>query len=251
MYAAAVAMKPKSWTQVEADFLVGMEGFDANVASGFATQGDWQNGKGDFFNDLLALLLEGCADVTLYSRGRVPGLIVARHNLDVTYPNTGTVLFTLEAKAVGAPKHPGNPAQKNPLGRAGSADLDKRVKEGAFKVIDLKAEYGRIETMTGAGSGSGPGGNLTSWLRQMMPFAYLFIAARVVSAGDLARVVGQAQVAAQVFDHVGLFAYQPKSEKAPTSYAAVPKASIPTSLQLEKVLFSACQDLTQIKGLQP
>lgn len=35
-YESAVALKPKSWAQVEALFLRGMEGFDANVASGLA-----------------------------------------------------------------------------------------------------------------------------------------------------------------------------------------------------------------------
>ena len=36
-----------------------MEGFDANVCAGVATQGDWQNGKGDFLNDLFALISKG------------------------------------------------------------------------------------------------------------------------------------------------------------------------------------------------
>ena len=107
MYETAVEMRPKTWSQIEGDFLRAMQGFDANVASGVADMGDLQNGKGDFFNDLLALLLENCADVTLYSRGGVPGLIFARHQLDVTYPDTGVVQFLLEAKAVGTPKHPG------------------------------------------------------------------------------------------------------------------------------------------------
>ena len=45
-------------------------------------------GKGDFLNDLLGLILEGCAGVDLYSRGGVHGLVFPNHNLDVTYPNT-------------------------------------------------------------------------------------------------------------------------------------------------------------------
>lgn len=126
-YQQAVGLTPKTWSQVEDLFLRGMEGFDRNVASGLADMGDLQNGKGDFFNDLLALLLENCAGVQLYSRGKVPGLIIPRHNLDVTYPNSGPIEFILEAKAVGTPKHPGSPKQ-NDSGRAGSADIDKRIK---------------------------------------------------------------------------------------------------------------------------
>ena len=97
MYERAVSSKPKTWNAVEHDFLRAMEGFDANVASGAADIGDLQNGKGDFFNDLLALLLENCAGVTLYSRGGVPGLMFPKHNLDVTFPSTGAVEFLLEA----------------------------------------------------------------------------------------------------------------------------------------------------------
>src|SRR5688572_11310336 len=75
MYDQAVLAKPKTWTEIEDPFLRAMEKFDANIASGVADMGDLQNGKGDFFNDLLALLLENCAGVTLWSRGGVPGLI--------------------------------------------------------------------------------------------------------------------------------------------------------------------------------
>ena len=60
MYRAAVVARPRSWSAVKDAFVSAMETFDANVASGVADIGDLQNGKGDFLNDLLALLLEGC-----------------------------------------------------------------------------------------------------------------------------------------------------------------------------------------------
>lgn len=59
---------------------------------------DLQNGKGDFFNDLLAPLLENCARSNSYSRVGVPGLMFPKHNLDVTFPSTGGIEFILEAK---------------------------------------------------------------------------------------------------------------------------------------------------------
>jgi hypothetical protein len=251
MYARAVASKPKAWQPIEGEFLRAMETFDHNVATGVADQGDRQNGKGDFFNDLLALLLEGCAGVTLYSRGGVPGFVFPNHNLDVTYPNTGVVKFTLEAKAVGTPKHPGNTRQRNPLGRDGAADLDKRVKEGAFKVIDLKAEYGRIMTTLGQTPGVGAGGDLTTFLRSQNPHAYLFIAARVTSPHDCDRVIRHAEVAGQVFDGVGIFCFQPISAAQPTSYVAVPDDSVPASFQLERVLYRACQNLQSLEAEGP
>lgn len=248
MYAAAVAAKPTSWDQVEDGFLRAMEGFDANVAAGVADQGDIQNGKGDFFNDLLALLLENCADLTLDSRSGVPGLIFPKHNLDVTYPSVGTVEFLLEAKAVGIPKHPRNPKQKNPLGRPGYSDVPKRLKEAAFKTIDLKAEYGRIQAMSGSGSKGGPGGNLTTWLRENKPKSYLFIAGRVVDDRDLQALLGLARSGAQVMDGVGLYAFSPIAVDKPTTYKSM---SVPRDVELAAVLFRACQDLAQLKSSPP
>lgn len=242
MYRAAELARPRTWTEVEDAFVRAMEGFDANVASGVADTGDLQNGKGDFLNDLIALLLEGCADIELYSRGGVPGFVFANHNLDVTYPNTGVVKFTLEAKAVGTPKHPLSPMQK-PIGRPGSADLAKRVKEVAFKTIDLKAEFGRIMAARGQPA-SAPGGNLTSWLRAVRPKAYLFIAARVVNKTDLDATIAFAHTAAQVVDGVGLFCFGPVSETMPTTYRSF---GVPPDVSMDRVLYRACQDLLELQ----
>jgi len=247
MYAWAEAGLPRTWNEVEEAFLRAMESFDDNVASGLADIGDLQNGKGDFFNDVLTLLLENCANVQLYSRGGVPGFVFANHNLDVAYPNTGVVKFTLEAKAVGTPRHPLSPKQK-PIGRPGSADLGKRVKEVAFKTIDLKAEHGRLMAMQGLSPEVQPGGNLTTWLRSVRPSAYLFIAARVVSKTDLNAVIAFAQTAAQVQDHVGIFCFGPRDAARPTRYTRRP---VPISLAIDRVLYSACQDLAALKGEPP
>lgn len=248
MYDWAESVLPKSWNEIEEPFLRAMEGFDRNVASGLADIGDLQNGKGDFFNDLLSLILENCAGVELFSRSGVPGFIFANHNLDVTYPNAGIVKFTLEAKAVGTPKHPLSPKQKA-VGRPGSADLGKRVKEVAFKTIDLKAEHGRLMAIAGQTPEVQPGGNLTTWLRSVRPSSYLFIAARTISQTDLDAVIAFAQTAAQVQDHVGVFCFGPASIDEPTrGYARRP---VPTSFAIERKLYSACQDLVSLKAEAP
>lgn len=247
MYEWAERGSPKTWNEVEEEFLRAMEGFDANVASGLADIGDLQNGKGDFFNDLLSLILENCAGVELFSRSGVPGFIFANHNLDVTFPNTGIVKFTLEAKAVGTPKHPLSPKQRA-IGRPGSADLGKRVKEVAFKTIDLKAEHGRLMAMAGQSPEVQPGGNLTTWLRSVRPSAYLFIAARIVSKSDLDAVIAFAQTAAQVEDAVGVFCFGPTNLAQPAHYNKLP---IPTSFAIDRVLYRACEDLVALKDEEP
>lgn len=242
-YEQAVASKPKSWETIEPFFLRAMEGFDENVATGVADIGDLQNGKGDFFNDVLALLLENCAGVELWSRGGVPGLIIPKHNLDVTYPNTGPIEFVLEAKAVGTPKHPLSPKSK-PIGRDGAADLDKRVKEIAFKTIDLKAEYARHAAVRGE-STEPMSGDLTTWLRSVKPRSYVFFSARVVSDSDLKRVIQFAELASQVSDACGLFCFRPVSADTPTKYEAAP---VPPQVSIARVLFRACQDLQRIRS---
>gem|GEM_PF-657122 len=241
-YELAVAAIPKTWDSVEPIFLRAMEGFDTNVASGLSDIGDLQNGKGDFFNDILALLLENCAGVELWSRGGVPGLIIPKHNLDVTYPNDGPIEFVLEAKAVGTPQHPLSPKAKA-IGRAGASDLDKRVKEIAFKTIDLKAEYARHAATRGE-STEPMSGDLTTWLRSVKPRTYVFLSARVVSDADLRRVIQFAELASQVSDACGLYCFRPVSALKPTTYVA---ESVPSHVNMARVLFRACQDLQRIR----
>ena len=77
MYRAALARSPapSRWPDVEGDFLRAMWGFDQNFALGIADQGDNQNGKGDFFTDLIALLLENCSGKEIHGRGARRGRV--------------------------------------------------------------------------------------------------------------------------------------------------------------------------------
>lgn len=233
MYEWAVAAKPSRWTQAEGRFLSAMWEFDRAFARGDANQGDNQNGKGDFFTDLIALLLENCSGKELLGRGSVPGLIFPKHNLDTTYPKKGPVEILIETKAAGAPKSVRNPRQKNVAGRPGSADLDKRIKEAGLKTIDLKAEWAR-----NAGQGEGPTSDLLTWLHRSKPLSVLFLAIRVVDQKDFDRTVFFANAAAQMMDAVGLAAYEP----APSGEGYRPLA-VPTHLELDRVLSRICTSL--------
>lgn len=146
---------------------------------------------------------------------------------------------------MGTPKHPGSPKEKA-IGRAGSADIDKRIKEIGFKTIDLKAEYARILAAEGH-SPSSISGDLTSWLRSVKPKSFVFFAARVISGTDRDRLVRLADQAALVSDAVGVFCFRPASAGNPAQY--VPE-SVPPHLELGRVLFRACQELTAIKNVQ-
>src|SRR5262249_48894819 len=148
---------------------------------------------------LIALLLENCSSKELHGRGAVPGLIFPNHNLDTSYPAQGTVEILIETKVAGAPKSLRNPQQKNPRGRPGSSDLDKRVKEAGLKTIDPKPGGPRH-----AGQGGGPTSDLLTWLRQSKPLSFLFLAIRVVDRSDFERTLFFANAANRMMDDVGL-----------------------------------------------
>lgn len=223
----------RTFRDVESLFLAAMQEFDRLVAEGVADQGDIQNGKGDFFNDLLALLLQNCSGKTLHTRPNIPGLSFRNHKLDVAYPAAGPVEFTIETKATGVPKHPRSPKQKHVEGRAGSADLEKRIKEAAFKVIDLKAEAAREE-----GLGQGPTSDIHSFLRKGRPRCYLFLSARVRDQADLTVTTAFGHIGGVWFDACGLYCYGWDSEKV--AYEAKP---VPVTLELDRVLATVCTSL--------
>lgn len=237
MYEEAVASEARRWVDVEAAFLRAMWEFDDNFRRGLANQGDNQNGKGDFFNDVIALLLESAAGKDLGGRGGVPGLFFRAHNLDASYPARGQVELLVETKAAGAPKTGRNPRQKKEHGRPGSADLKKRITEAGLKTIDLKAEWARHQ-----GEGRGPAGDLVSWLRKSKPLSFLFLAVRVVDANDLRKTVEYASIANQMMDAVGLFAYQPGDGR----YAAAGPPELPIGLELDRVLSRAATALRDL-----
>jgi hypothetical protein len=213
-----------------------MRQFDDLVAAGTANQGDIQNGKGDFFNDVLAVLLEHCSEKQLHTRPNVPGLSFKNHGLDVAYPAEGPIRFTIETKATGVPKHPRNPKQKNLAGRGGAADLEKRIKEAAFKNIDIKAEVARVE-----GKGKGPTADLDNFLKSTEPLSYIFLSVRITDQTDLVRAVNFGHVASVWFNRCGLFCYGWNSEGS----AYEPKA-VPAVLELDRVFAQAC---TALRGL--
>jgi len=235
MYQAVLAMsrRPTRWPQIEPAFLQAMWAFDQNFATGRADQGDNQNGKGDFFTDLIALLLENCSGKALHGRGAVPGLIFPTHALDASYPESGTIEVLVETKAAGAPKGVRNPHQRNPLGRPGAADLDKRVKEAGLKTIDLKAEWART-----AGRGGGPAGDLLTWLRRSKPLSFFFMAIRVIDDNDLQRTIHFANAANQMMDGVGLVAFKP--DMTTNSYAP---QRVPPHVELDRILARVCTTL--------
>lgn len=235
LFQQAVDQKWSRWEQASDGFLRAMWAFDRLVESGVATQGDNQNGKGDFFGDLVCVLLENCSQKELVTRPGTPGRIFPRHLLDAAYPPTGPVKILLETKVVGAPRSSRNiKSQKNPLGRPASADMDKRVKEAAFKNIDLKAEAGRR-----GGAGDGPQGDLIDWLRRTDPKCFMLMAIRVVDDADLERTIRLSEAAGELMDGCGVIAYRPTGDHYEL-------ARVPRPLDLDNAIARICQQLRHL-----
>jgi hypothetical protein len=227
-------MRARTFLEVESIYLKAMRAFDDLVAEGVADSGDMRNGKGDFFNDMLALLLANCSGKELHSRPDVPGLSFTNHKLDVAYPASGTVDLVIETKASGLPKHPGNEKQAHPEGRAGSADLEKRTKEASFKNIDIKANRARL-----AGEGRGATSDLGSWMKTAPPRCYMFLAVRVIDERDLGRTIKYGHIASTWFDACGVYSYG--WDASHTAYEA--KVIGDANLQLDRALSGVCTAL--------
>ena len=168
---------------------------------------------------------------------------------DGVYLESGPIGFLLEAKMMGTPRHALSPQQK-PAGRRGSANIGKRVKELAFKSIDLKGEHSRRTTGEGElPSGGGPGGaDLSTWLRAYPLNTYFFLAVRVLSDSDFEATGRWAHTAQQVGGTVGLYCYEPV-EGTTTAYRR--RGGVPMELELERVLYRACLELRSLASNAP
>ena len=230
---------PTSWVQVEDEFLRAMALFDTEVMASRASEGERQNGKGDYFNDLIALLLQNSSGQQLSTRRGVSGLIFPNHNLDVTYPNSGIAEVLVEAKMLGTPKHSGSD-KAGPKGRPAQADLLKRAKELGFKVIDLKAGFGKVMQESGNRDQAGPAGDLETWSHASKPRTFFLMAVRVVGEADYRSVIETAGNLKKILDGVGLYAYtndhldQPPSHYVQAKYRTTP---LPPGMDLKDVMY--------------
>ncbi len=227
--------KLSTWAAFEPAYLKAMREFDDLVAAGGVSGGDLRNGKGDAFNDFLVTLLENCSGKRLNTRPDVPGLSFRRHKLDMAYPDVpDPVELVVETKAAGVPIHPGNvDSQRHLEGRAGAADLEKRVKEASLKNIDIKAEAART-----AGKGGGPTSDLGSWMRSAKPRCYMLMAVRVRDNADLLSTIEFGHIASVWFDRCGLYCYG--WDATHSLYEAKP---VPVTLELDRVLAEVCSAL--------
>jgi hypothetical protein len=191
-----------TFAAIEHDFLGAMSAFDRRVAAGDFTSGENQN-KGLFFNELIARLVERCAGFGVAQRGKRPGILLPQVDVDLCYPadRKARPALIAEVKMAGTPKHPRSPTAP-PMGRRASADVDKRIREIALNVIDLK--------LADVQGGTTTIGDITSWIQATRPHFFAIFGLRVIDENDLRTVVGRFQYLANSYANgVGLALFEP------------------------------------------
>jgi hypothetical protein len=223
-----------TFASIEQDFLRAMSAFDHRVAAGEFKSGENQN-KGLFFNELIARLVEACAGFGVAQRGRRPGILLPQVDVDLCYPadRKARPALIAEVKMTGTPKHPGSPTAP-PMGRRGSADVDKRIREIALNVIDLK--------LADVQGGTTTIGDITSWIQETRPRFFAIFGSRIIDDNDLKTVIGRFQYLANSYANgVGLALFEPVDPSKPegrVTYRSIPS---PGGMSIDDAVRRMCR----------
>lgn len=236
----------RRFSDLQDRFIEAMSAFDKEQAAGHLTSGQNQ-AKGLFFNEVIALLIERCVGQGLgvARRGKRPGILLENVDVDICYPpDPGTRPEVIaETKMLGTPKHPGSPRQGR-LGRPGSSDLDKRTREIALSVIDLK--------LADAQGGTTAIGDITTWIQQTRPPFFAFFGHRVVSEGDLKKIIDRADLLDGSYANgVGLVLYEPvdsSTDEGLVTYRSIP---VPRSKSIDHAIERICRLIRGVAGSAP
>ncbi|GAB3198157.1 hypothetical protein GCM10027261_24960 [Geodermatophilus arenarius] len=226
------------FSSIEAHFIAAMGAFDTEIArpGGQWTSGDNQ-GKGKFFNELTAALLQNLTGQPIIQRGKRPGVLLDNVDVDLCFPLDGAPLVIAETKMLGTPQHPRNETSQHIRGRRSTADLPKRIREIALNVIDLKlaAPAGRAE----------PIGDIATWIQRQSPAFYALFGLRVADDYDHEQLVAQAQMLSNSYANgVGLVLYRPTDISTPVGRTTYARVRPPRGLALDDALARMAREIT-------
>jgi hypothetical protein len=233
----------ETFAEIEPEFVAAMSAFDHRLAAGELTSGQNQN-KGPFFNQLVARLIERCAGLVVAQRGKRPGILLPTVDVDLCYPadpKTRPAMIA-EVKMAGTPKHPGSP-QAGVMGRPGSADIDKRIREIALNVIDLKLADTQGGTM--------PIGDITSWIQGTRPVFFALFGFRIIDDNDLRKVLERFQRLANSYANgVGLALYGPVDPRTDEGRITYRSVAPPGGMSIDDTVRRICR-LVKAAAEQP
>lgn len=224
----------ETFAEVESDFVAAMSAFDHRLAAGELTSGQNQN-KGLFFNELVARLIERCAGLGVAQRGKRPGILLPTVDVDICYPadpQTRPAMIA-EVKMAGTPKHPRS-QKAAAMGRPASADVDKRIREIALNVIDLK--------LADVQGGRASIGDITSWIQETRPKFFALFGLRVIDSNDLRKVLGRFQYLANSYANgVGLALFQPVDPDTPEGRVTYTAVAPPGGMSIDDTVKRICR----------
>lgn len=154
-------------------------------------------GKGNFFSEVVTLILSNKTSSPLAPRGKVQGFSQL-HQIDIAWPaRPGKALqdplICCEAKLTGAPGFGDTPDRK------GRADWSNRRKELKFQATDLKLYRQQENTRIR---------HWDQWRRKAPPLVYTLWAARLSSMDEYGRMITDAQaLTATYLDGVGIYGF--------------------------------------------
>lgn len=195
-----------------------------------ASLGAINRGKGNWFAQLLALILENQTDQPIASRSQVQGFSQT-HQVDLAWPpRKHDVYVCVETKMTGAPA-----TGKKPERRA-MADLTNRRKELKFAATDLKL-YRRQQSTRIEHWGV--------WRENARPKAYFLWGARLATGEKIDKLVSEARALVETYlDGAGILAWQS------TGDAYVPVSIAPDSkvTTLDDVLYRIASEIRLASG---
>jgi hypothetical protein len=180
-------------------------------------------------------LVERCAGFGVAQRGKRPGVLLPQVDVDLCYPADVKSRPSLiaEVKMAGTPKHPGSPTAPL-LGRRASADVDKRIREVALNVIDLK--------LADVQGGTATIGDITSWIQETRPRFFAIFGLRIVDDNDLRTVIGRFQYLANSYANgVGLALYEPVDRSTPAGRVTYRSIAPPGGLSVDDAVKRMCR----------
>jgi hypothetical protein len=229
----------QEFADVERDWLDVMWTLDAYrvaqvLPSGFKDFGAINRGKGNWFAELVSLLLHNRTHHHIGARQNIRGFS-QRHQIDIAWPARGEdPLICCETKVTGAPAFGSTPA------RRATSDFSNRRKELKFAATDLKLYRRQQGTKIE---------HWDVWRQREPPKAYFLWAARLEpSRGDTIDVlVREARALIDTYlDGAGLFAWQPSNG----GYEPVPIPEQARVTTLDDVLYRIASEINSLVDAQ-
>lgn len=155
-------------------------------------------GKGNFFSEIITLILSNKTSSPLASRSDVQGFSQL-HQIDIAWPaRPGKALqdplICCEVKLTGAPGFGTTPDRK------GRADWSNRRKELKFQATDLKLYRQQASTRIQ---------HWDQWRKKAPPLVYTLWAARLSTPDEFGKMIQDAQaLTATYLDGVGIYGFQ-------------------------------------------